>query len=128
MKIRGEVIGVLNLKLDSDRVPSDTNAVVEEIANRLSLILENARLVDSAQRRAEREQLIGDITAKIRETLDMDTVIRTAVEELSNNLGLNEVEIRIGSTASLLSSSPSSVSGNGQSTPNETGEQSNGKK
>jgi len=96
MKVRGEVIGVLDLHLESDQVPSDTSNLVQEIAGRLSLVLENARLVESAQQRLDRERLIGEITNKIRQTLDMDTVLRTAAQEIGESLGLAEVEVRMG--------------------------------
>ena len=118
LKIRGEVIGVLNLKLDADQIPLETSNLIQEIGNRLSLVLENARLIESAQRRVERERLTGDITDKIRQSLDMDTVLRIAVEQIGETLGLEEVEVLIGEAPVSESSDQS----NGQ-TPRAPGEQ-----
>jgi hypothetical protein len=59
--------------------------------------LESARLHQDTQRRAAREQLIGDVTARIRETLDMETMLKTAAQEVRQALGLPEVTIRLAS-------------------------------
>ena len=97
MKVRGEVIGVLNVEFESDQIPPDTTDLVSELADRLGLILENARLIETAQKQVEREQLTSHITNTIRQSLDMDMVLQTAVQEIGKNLGLTEVELRLGS-------------------------------
>lgn len=96
MKVRGEVIGVLNIEFNSEQIPADTTELVTEIADRLGLILENARLIETAQRQVEREKLTSHITNTIRQSLDMDMVLQTAVQEIGKNLGLAEVELRLG--------------------------------
>jgi hypothetical protein len=58
--------------------------------------LESAQLFEETQRRASRERLIGEVTARVRETLDMDTVLQTAIREVGEALGLAEVEVRMG--------------------------------
>ena len=70
--------------------------LVMEISERLSLILENARLVETARRQVEREQLTSYISDQVRQSLDMDTVLKTAVQEIGQQLGLAEVELRLG--------------------------------
>jgi hypothetical protein len=69
--------------------------LVEAVSRQLALALENARLLEDTQRRAAREQLIGDITARMRETLDMETVLKTAIREIGDALGLARVEVRM---------------------------------
>ncbi|MFC1936606.1 GAF domain-containing protein [Chloroflexota bacterium] len=112
MKVRGEVIGVLNLKFDTNYVNTETSSMIEDLASRLSLVLENARLVETAQNRVERERVTSELGSRMRETLDMDTVIRTAVTEIGRNLGLEEVEVRLGlSRAPEEPPPPSTASG-----------------
>jgi len=108
LKVRGEVIGVLNMEFEVEDIPADTATLVNEISERLSLILENARLIESAQRRAEREQLTSQISNRIRQSLDMDLILRTAVQEIGDNLGISEVELRLGSEdeIQLIKSAP----------------------
>jgi GAF domain-containing protein len=104
MKVRGQVIGVLNLGYQGENLTQETRALVDEIATRLGLIMENARLVETAQRRVERERLVGEVTTRMRQTLDMDSVLRTSVEEIARTLGLPEMEIRLGNYMSKLGS------------------------
>lgn len=101
IRVRGQVIAVIDLQFDAGRITSETSAMIEDIADRLSLVLENARLVEATQKSVERERLTSEISNRIRETLDIDEVIRTAVQEIGDNLGLKEVEIRIGIPANL---------------------------
>jgi len=97
MKVRGEVVGVLNIEFESTQIPMDTTELITEIADRLGLILENARLIETAQKQVEREQLTSHISNSIRQSLDMELVLQTAVQEIGKNLGLSEVELRLGS-------------------------------
>ena len=101
MRIRGEVVGVLNLKFKSAQISNDLTEFVEDVSQRLSLILENARLVESAQQSVQIEQMTNTISNKMRESLDIDAVVRNAVKEIGESLGLAEVEIRIGQETAL---------------------------
>ena len=40
--------------------------------------------------------MLGEVTTRMRETLEVDTVLQTAVRELGNALGMAEVEVRLG--------------------------------
>jgi GAF domain-containing protein len=99
MKIRGEVIGVLNLNFETDQTSEIPQQMIEEIANRLSLVLENARLVEAAQQRVQLERLSANITGRIRENLEMEAVLKTALQEIGETFALNEIEIRMGAVA-----------------------------
>jgi len=96
--LRGVTIGVLGLH--DERNPrewtDDEIALVEAIAERLALAAENLRLLDETQRRAARERLTADITARLRETLDVDAVLQAAAREIGQSLDFAEVEVRIG--------------------------------
>lgn len=96
VQVRGQVVGVLNLGYQREALTTETRNLIAEIATRLGLVMENARLVETAQRRVEREQISGEISARMRETLDMDAILRTSVEEIAHSLGLPEIEIRLG--------------------------------
>ena len=65
------------------------------MASRVSLALENTRLVAEAQQRAEREKLISKVSNKMRETLDIETILKTAVMEMRQSLELSEAEVRL---------------------------------
>jgi GAF domain-containing protein len=97
LKLRGQVIGTLTLHETRRRRPwtSEEIALAETIAEQVALTVENLRLMDEAQRRAPHEQLIGGVTARLRETLDMDTILQTAAREIREELGLRDVTIQL---------------------------------
>jgi GAF domain-containing protein len=74
--------------------------LIEKIAEQASLALENSRLVDEAQKNALRNQMITAISSRVRETLDVESVVRTATTELRKVFDLKEAEISIGSSQS----------------------------
>ncbi|MEA3396387.1 MAG: GAF domain-containing protein [Chloroflexota bacterium] len=66
-------------------------AMVRMIADRLALAVENIRLLENTQRRARQEQLVGEVTTRIRAPMDMDTILQTAVQELGQALEAGRV-------------------------------------
>jgi GAF domain-containing protein len=97
LKLRGQVIGTVALHETAQQRPwtAEEIALAETVAEQVALTAENLRLMDETQRRAARQRTIGKITASVRETLDMETVLRTAVQEVRQALGLPEVRIRL---------------------------------
>ncbi len=97
IKVRGQVIGVLDAHKPDDAgawTPEEI-ALLETLTDQLGIALESARLYQDAQRRAIRERMIGEVTAHMRETLDVDIVLQTAVRQIGEALGLHEVTIRL---------------------------------
>ncbi len=64
-----------------------TVRLYESMADQAAVVLERYRLVTEAERRARREQIIREITAKMRASADLDTILSTAVRELNTALG-----------------------------------------
>jgi len=89
IKLRGQTIGVLDVrsKKGAREWTQDEITLLQAAAERTALALENARLVESAQRRASRERAIGEISARIGAVSDMDAILQTAVEELGRKIG-----------------------------------------
>ncbi len=72
--------------------------LIEKIAEQVALALENSRLVDEAQKNALRDKMIAAFSSHVRETLDIESVARTAAAELRKIFDLKEAEISIGAT------------------------------
>jgi GAF domain-containing protein len=89
IKLRGQTIGVLDVRAKSGQRPwkPDEIAMLEAAAERAALALENARLIESAQRRAARERAIGDISTRIGAVSNLEAILQTAVEELGRKIG-----------------------------------------
>jgi GAF domain-containing protein len=98
----GQRIGVIKLKRKGrETVWSKRElALLEKIAEQVALALENSRLVDEAQKSAARDQMIANVSTRIRETLDMESVVRTAAAELRRVFDLKEAEVVIGPSQS----------------------------
>ncbi|NTV83883.1 MAG: hypothetical protein HGA23_06220, partial [Bacteroidales bacterium] len=60
---------------------------------RLSLALENARLIQESQRQVIKEQRISEVTGKIGSSINLKNVLQTAVEELARAMPGSEVII-----------------------------------
>jgi GAF domain-containing protein len=84
-----ETIGVIALQ--SFDVPHHFNPhhmeLLNAIGSQTASALSNARLFEQVQARARREQILRQITAEVRRAVDMDTIMRTAVQELGQALG-----------------------------------------
>lgn len=98
IKLRGQVIGILDVR--SKKGPREWSreelVLLEAAAERAALALENARLLESAQRRAARERTIGEISAKIGSASDFNSILRTTVEEMGRRIGAAEVIFELG--------------------------------
>lgn len=97
--LHGQKIGTIKLvrKGYSSTWSEREQSLIEKIADQVSLALENSRLVDEAQKSALRDQMIANISSRVRETLDVESVVRTAATELRRVFDLKEAEISIGS-------------------------------
>ena len=97
IKLRDQVLGVLRLNkgTSGETWSPDEVALLEELALQLSVALESARLYSDTQRRASREQMMGELTARMRESLDVETVLKTAVREMREALSVAEVEVHL---------------------------------
>ena len=98
IKVRGNVIGILQTHKNqpSGNWTSDEQAMLETIIEQIGVALDSARLYQETQIQANNERLIGEISAHMRQTLDIETVLETAARELRSLLDLAEVEIRMG--------------------------------
>ena len=96
--LHGENIGniLLKRKGSSTTWSERERVLVEKVAAQVALALENSRLVDETQKNAVRDQVIANISARVRETLDIESVLRTATTELRRAFDLKEAEITIG--------------------------------
>jgi GAF domain-containing protein len=75
-------------------MPQETE-LMEMLAEQLSLALDSARLYQDTQRRAARERLISDTTARMRESLELETVLKAAADEMRRAMGLDRVVVRL---------------------------------
>lgn len=98
--LREHVLGVLGLRrLDADQPWTEEQIdLLAAVSEQMGLIIENSRLFSEARSRAARERRARQIVARLRQSLDIEEVLATAVQELGDALQLQEVTIRLAGT------------------------------
>jgi GAF domain-containing protein len=97
IKLRGQVIGSISIKAPVKNRPwsPDEINLAETISERLSVALDNARLIEESQRQAVKEQAIGEVTSKISASISLKNVLQTAVEELGRIMPGSNVVLQL---------------------------------
>ncbi|MBN1427965.1 MAG: GAF domain-containing protein [Anaerolineae bacterium] len=95
---RGETVGTLAVTRPSGEIwTRDEVLLLESIAARMGIIAEGIRLVEESTQRVEREQRVNEVSANLlQRASSVDTVLRSALNELSAALGSDRVSLRIG--------------------------------
>ena len=94
IKLRGQIIGVVTVKLKED-YNANTISIIESATDRLALAMESARLYEEARLRADREQSISRITTAISTPTEYEEILQTTVREIGKMLDDAEVAIQI---------------------------------
>jgi GAF domain-containing protein len=93
--LRGEFIGNVEVRAPGNREwTQDELDVVSAILERAALALENARLLEESQKRAAKERVIGEISAKISAQTNLEGLLKTAALELGRTLPGSEVSVQ----------------------------------
>jgi GAF domain-containing protein len=95
IKLRDEIIGVLNIQTPGKHAwKNEEISMVQEIADRIAVSAENARLFEESQQRATKERIIGEISSKISSSVNLENIMQIAAEELGHALSNSEVTIQ----------------------------------
>lgn len=94
IKLRGQTIGVISLKL-KEGYDTNTISVIELAAERLASAMESARLYEEARLRADREQSISRVTSAISASTEYDQILQTTIREIGSILSDTEVSIQL---------------------------------
>ena len=96
--IHGQEVGRLRVE---DATPdrewtSNEKALIEAVAGEVAIAIENARLIEQTERRAQREERLNQIAQQLRRTTDIQTILQTATEQLSLALDTSHAQARLG--------------------------------
>ncbi len=96
VRLRGETIAVIHLSVPAGkRWTDDEIDIVEAVAERVALSIENARLFQAASNRAARERIVSDISSRIGGNIRVRNILQVAAQELSQALNGSEVLIQL---------------------------------
>ncbi len=65
------------------------------VGRQMIVTLENIRLLDDSQKRARREEIIREITGKIRNATDVNDIMKTTITELGKVIGTSQGRIAL---------------------------------
>ncbi len=92
-----QVLGTLVFEQQPEDIPwgSEELELVNAVCVDIGQALVNAQLLSDSRVRAEREELLRYIGTRMRETLDIDLILQTALREIGQNLSVSSVEVRM---------------------------------
>lgn len=108
LDVRGQILGALEVTLPPGVSELDAQELIEAVAARLALALDNSRLFEEAQTLAQQEHVINELGGRLQSAGDVDEMLRTTLTELSRVLGANSASVRLQATPLTT------PSGNGQ--------------
>jgi GAF domain-containing protein len=96
---REQVLGHIYLKREEEQEPWSQEDIIlaDQAVSQIALALENARLLQEAQRLASREQQINLISTKVRSSTHAETILQNTIRELGRTLGTSRTFIQLGS-------------------------------
>ena len=97
--LRGQTIGAVEWEFPANDLDDNRLQLAQELANRLAVSLENARLFEERQRAAERERVVNNIAARLTPQTDIGDILQTAVREIGQALRSPQVSIRLHDTS-----------------------------
>ncbi len=96
--LRNQILGVIDIRFEGENISKDTLSLLESTSARLAIALENARLLEESQNRANREHLVSNISARVRSSTEVSGILQTAASELGRILGVPEVMVQLRSS------------------------------
>jgi len=126
IRIRDNVVGALRFRKPETNeawTPEEVT-LLETLIEQLEGALERARLYDNTQRSAARERTIGQVSARMREPLELEDVLKTAADQMREALGLEELVVRLATGQTLAQWAGDTASGEPETDDSPMGDQS----
>lgn len=95
VQLRGQTLGAVEWEIPANDLNENKLQLAQELANRLALSLDNARLFQESQRAAERERVVNNIAARLTPQTEISDILQTAVREVGQALRAPQVTIRL---------------------------------
>jgi GAF domain-containing protein len=101
LELRGQKIGTMTLaRGDAEGWTDADRDLAEKAAIQVALALENMRLLEETRNRAAQEQRLSEFSARLGQSVDLDTLLQTAVRELATLPEVAEASVYLNPAAS----------------------------
>jgi nitrate/nitrite-specific signal transduction histidine kinase len=98
---RDQTIGALTVQSAEPQAFSNEDIMVlQTMSDQIANAIATARLLQETERLVRHDEMISEISGKVRSALDMEGVLQTTVRELGLALGASEAVVRLGVPAS----------------------------
>ncbi|MFP4345437.1 MAG: GAF domain-containing protein [Anaerolineales bacterium] len=94
VRVRDRTLGVLTFEA-SRPWTADEQQLAETVVNQLGLALENARLLEDTRRSALQERARSEIVSRVRSSVHMDAILRSAAQEIGRALKVERARIQL---------------------------------
>lgn len=101
LDVRGQVLGAIEVTLPPNAQREEAQDLVEAVANRLGLTLDNTRLFEEARTLAQQEHVINEIGGRLQEASEVDDMLQVALLELRQVLNAESGAIRLRADVNL---------------------------
>ena len=96
IRLKGQVIGVLDVQSEQLNAFDESDmTVVQSLANQAAIAIENARLFDAEQRRAEQFRVMSEVGQRMTSILDVDQLLTEIVSLIRDAFGYYLVDIAL---------------------------------
>ena len=100
VELRGQIIGAIEVEFNGNLQnlgnSTETIDMIQAVAQRLAVSVDNARLFEQTQELAQQEFEVNNISAKIQGVTDIQDLIKIALHELSSAIDADAASIRLG--------------------------------
>lgn len=95
INIRNLTIGHFELESEKNVWSNEDRAFIESVITEAAMALENTRLLDETQRRANHDRLIAEVTRVVQSSSDIESILTSAIRELGHKLQASEALISL---------------------------------
>ena len=95
VRLRNQTLGVVKLTIASNQATPEMLSLLQNAVDRMAVSLDNVRLLEEIQTRAERERMVGEIATKVRAATNIEAILSTTAQELGRSLGVSEVVVQL---------------------------------
>lgn len=97
LKYGGDTFGVIIAQdiFRENRYSEEDLRLLSTIASQVALVIRNVRLLETSKIQARTERILNQISGKIRRAMDMESILKTTVDELAYALNARKAKIKI---------------------------------
>lgn len=101
--VRGHVIGAIDAHKPAEggEWTPEQIALLKTLSEQVGDALEGARLYEEARRRAARDRLTYEIADRMRRAVDMDALMKIAIQETATALGASDAFVQVAAPSDL---------------------------